>query len=732
MLWTALLFMVPRLYAQQTDAADSSAKNLETIVISFNKWEQKLNEVPNKIQKVDMRDVRLRNPQTTADLLAQQGGVFIQKSQQGGGSPMIRGFATNRVLIVSDGIRMNNAIFRSGNIQNIISIDPLALEDAEVIFGPGSLIYGSDAIGGVMDFHTLAAAYARDRKLIARGSALVRYATANAEKTLHADLNLGGKKWSVLASLSHNGFGDPKMGIHGGQETYLRPEYVERINGTDSIVRNPDPRVQRFNDYEQLNLLAKARYRASEYLDLQYSFTLGQTGDAPRYDRLIQYRQGKLRFAEWYYGPMIWRMHSLQATHNRKNALYDESRITLSYQDYDESRNDRTRGNNTRNTQSEKVRAYTANWDMVKKGNRSEWYYGAEIIYNAVGSSGFRKNIVTEAYAPFVSRYPDGSTWFMAGVYASNKYNIHERLTLTSGLRYSYGALDAEFDTSFISFPYSESRIRDGALTGNAGLVYRPAETWQLNAHLSTGFRMPNIDDVGKLFESAPGNITVPNPDLKSEYAWNAELGLVKSVSKKFKVELNAFYTLLDNAIVRRPATFNGKDSILFDGVPSRVESLQNAARANVWGFQAGMEINLLRALVLQANANWIQGTETDDLKDEQVPLRHAPPFYGNANLRYKSGKWFLEWSAFFNAEVRNEDLAPTEQAKRDIYATDENGNPFSPSWYTINLKASYQLNSHLSINAGWENMTNQRYRPYSSGMVAPGTNFIFSIRATL
>jgi hemoglobin/transferrin/lactoferrin receptor protein len=582
-----------------------------------------------------------------------------------------------------------------------------------------------------MDFHTLTAAYARDGKLQARGSALARYATANAENTLHADLNLGGKKWSLLASLSHNDFGDPKMGIHGGQERYLRPEYVERINGIDSIVRNTDPRVQRFNGYQQLNLLAKARFRPTDHLDLQYAFTLGQTSNAPRYDRLIQYRQGKLRFAEWFYGPMIWRMHSLQATHNRKNALYDESRITIAYQDYDESRNDRSRGNNNRNTQAEKVRAYSGNWDMVKKANRSEWYYGAEIIYNTVGSTGFRKNIVTEAYTPFVSRYPDGSTWFMTGVYASNKFNIHEKLTLTSGLRYSYGTLKADFDTSFIKFPYIEADIRDGALTGNAGLVYRPAETWQLNLNISTGFRMPNIDDVGKLFESAPGNITVPNPDLRSEYAWNFEVGLLKSQSKKFRVELNAFYTVLNNAIVRRPFTFNGQDSILFDGTMSRVEALQNAAMAQVWGLQAGVDITLLRQLTLQANANWIEGRETDDVLDKQVPLRHAPPFYGNANLRYKAGKFFVELSGFFNAMVTNENLAPSEQAKPDIYAKDENGKPFSPSWYTLNLKASCQVTRNLALNAGWENMTNQRYRPYSSGMVSPGSNFIFSARVS-
>lgn len=131
----------------QTASVDSAYSDLETVVVSFNQWEQKRNEVPNRIQKVDLRDIVLRNPQTAADLLGQSAGIFIQKSQQAGGSPMIRGFAANRVLIVADGVRMNNAIFRSGNLQNIISIDPQAVENAEVIMGPGTILYGSDAMG---------------------------------------------------------------------------------------------------------------------------------------------------------------------------------------------------------------------------------------------------------------------------------------------------------------------------------------------------------------------------------------------------------------------------------------------------------------------------------------------------------------------------------------------------------------------------------------------------------
>jgi len=707
-------------------------KTLGEIVISVNKWEQKLNEVPNKIVKINKFDILRNNPQTSADLLSQTGAVFVQKSQLGGGSPMIRGFATNRVLLVVDGVRMNNAIYRSGNLQNVISIDALSTETAEVIFGPGSLIYGSDAIGGVMDFHTLDARISKDKKMQVRGSVLSRYSTANKENTIHADINLGWKKWSVLSSFTYSKFDDLKMGKNGGQDSYLRPEYVEIVNNTDNIIQNSNPRIQRFSGYDQTNFLQKIRFKPNENWNLQYSFAYAKTGDAPRYDRLIQYRNGALRFAEWYYGPMKWNMHNLQILHSKKTSIYDDARLTVAYQDYEESRIDRTRANNNRNRQVELVDAISANWDATKTVGKGEIFYGLEYVHNKVGSFGERTNISTNVVTPMISRYPDGSTWGTAGIYGSYKKNLHPKVTLTTGLRYSLNTLKASFDTTFIKFPFKDAEIKDGALTVNAGLVFRPADGWQLNSNISTGYRMPNVDDIGKLFESVPGNVSVPNPELTPEYAWNFEFGIVKNIPSKFRIELNVFHTILDNAIVRRFSTFNGQDSILFNGILSQVEALQNVGKATVSGFQVSSEFFFTSALSLQTHANWITGKETDDSKNEQVPLRHAPPFYGSTTLRYKIEKLFIEASAQYNRKIENEDLAPSEQAKTDIYAKDANGKPYSPGWYTLGLKASYQIIKNLQITAGWENITNQRYRPYSSGIVAAGSNLIISLRVSL
>lgn len=716
---------IPLAVTAQTD----TIKGYDEVTIAGNKWEQKLSEVPNKITKISKKEILFNNPQTSADLLAQSGTVFVQKSQMGGGSPMIRGFSTNRVLLVVDGVRMNNAIYRSGNLQNVISIDPLSTETAEVIFGPGSLIYGSDAIGGVMDFHSLEARLAPEgKKLFTKGSGLVRYSTANREKTAHADITVGSRKWSYMGSVSYSNFDDLVMGRNGGQDSYLRPEFIERINNRDSILKNPDPYKQTPSGYNQWNVVQKIRFKPSHKLDLQYTFYYGGTGTTPRYDRLIEYRNGNLRFAEWNYGPMLWRMHTLQATFLKANALFDEAKLIAGYQNYEESRIDRQRNNVNRRTQQENVVLWTANFDATKKWGKGELFYGLEAVTNKVGSQANTTNINTGVAQPSATRYPDGSTWDSYGAYASYRINFHPKYTFNTGLRYSYGVVNADFNSRFFPFPYTNYNLRDGAPTGNLGLVFRPTQTWQINGNISTGFRMPNIDDMGKLFESSPGNVTVPNPNLQSEYAWSFEVGVVKHLPGKVRVELNAFHSILNDAIVRRPYSFNGQDSIFFDGAKSRVEALQNVGKATVWGIQAMAEVWFAHQFSAFTFLNYINGNETDDARNVQVPLRHAPPFYGSSGLRYQLRGFRAELNAQYNAEVSNENLPPSEQTKTAIYATDENGKPYSPGWYTLNLRGSYAF-GNATLGFSWENITNQRYRPYSSGIVSPGSNFIVSLR---
>ena len=721
-----ILLPLPYLFAQ---VSKDTTNILSPVSVYYNRWERKINEVPNRITKFNFKQQRLQNPQTMADAIGVTGEVFIQKSQMGGGSPMIRGFATNRVLMVVDGVRMNNAIYRSGNLQNIISFDPLALEDAEVIFGPGSLMYGSDAIGGGMDFHTLQPKFATENKTLVKGDAFVRYASANQEKTGHANINIATNTFSFLTSLTTSDFGDLQMGKNGGQDGYLRKEYIERVGNQDVVVKNENPYVQKQSGYHQNNLLTKLRYKPSEHWDIQYGFHYSKTGNIPRYDRLIEYASGNLRFAEWNYGPQFWTMQNLQILHKKATKLYNEAKLVVAYQQYEESRIDRRRNNNNQRTQTENVDATSINIDFTKAINEDdEIFYGAEWVGNVVGSKAVNVNIANNLQTKVATRYPDGATWNSFAVYASYKKEINDKLNFSTGLRYNTGQTKASFDTTFFRFPFTSSNITNSNLTGNIGLVFKPSERLQLNALASTGFRMPNIDDIGKVFESAPGNVVVPNNQLKPEYAWNYEIGVQYNKPGKINYYLSVFTTTLNNALTNRPFSFNGQDSIMYDGTKSRVNAIQNVANAKVWGVQLGWELFFNKYIKWQTKLNWIEGHETDDVKNEQVPLRHAPPLFGSSAVQWQKNKFAFELNTQFNGQINSENLAPSEKAKTAIYALDNTGKPFCPSWYTINLKANYNIGK-FQIHLGWENITNQRYRPYSSGIVAAGSNLVTSLR---
>ncbi len=701
---------------------------INEVIVSATRWTENSVEVPSKIITISPENRLLQNPQTAADLLGISGKIFIQKSQQGGGSPMIRGFATNRLLYAIDGIRMNTAIFRGGNIQNVISLDPFSVEKTEVVFGPGSVIYGSDAIGGVMAFRTLEPTFSSAGESSVNGNAITRYASANHEKTGHFDINIGWKKWAIVTSISSFDYGDLLMGSHGPDE-YLCPYYVQFANGSDQVFANENKRLQRPTGYDQINFMQKVSFKPSDKWDFQYGFHYSETSSYSRYDRLIRYRNGYPRYAEWYYGPQKWMMNNLKIIHNKENALYNQMSLRMAQQYFEESRISRNINDPLREIRTEKVNAYSINLDFTKSaGGKNNIFYGAEVVWNDVNSQGINEIAYSDTSMPGPSRYPQ-SIWSSYGVYLSDQYKVNEKFLVQAGLRYSQYSIDADFDTSFYPFPFTTANLNDGALTGSVGFVYRPSDTWVINANAATAFRSPNVDDIGKVFDSEPGSVTVPNPDLKAEYAYNFDLGIVKVLSDIIKIDITGYYTLLQNALVRRNYTLNGMDSIMYDGTLSQVQAMQNAAKANVYGIQAGVEVRLPSGFYLVSDFNYQKGEE--ELDDGTTsPSRHAPPGFGVSRIGYKTNKLDLQFYAMYSGERKYEDMPEEEKGKPEIYAKDDDGNPYSPSWYTLNFKAMYHFTGNFTVCAGLENITDQRYRPYSSGIVAPGRNFILSLCA--
>jgi hemoglobin/transferrin/lactoferrin receptor protein len=699
--------------------------SLKEVVISASKFEQHKKEVPQNIVSINAEAIELANPQTSADLLTNTGRVFIQKSQLGGGSPMIRGFSTNRLLITVDGVRMNNAIFRGGNVQNIISIDPFTIENTEVILGGGSVIYGSDAIGGVMNFYTKSPRLTKSDTAEINSNATVRYASASSEKTGHIDLNFGFKKWGFLSSISFSDYGDLLMGRYGPDD-YLRPEFVEHLNGQDKIVPNSSPRLQKFTGFNQTHFSQKIKYNASPLLKFDLGLNISSTSDYPRYDRLTQYTDDEtLKYAQWDYGPQKWVLGHLQMTKlSARSRLFDKIKFSLAYQNFKESRISRKFNSRSQKLREENVDAFSVNFDFEKTiSDPSKLFYGAEYIHNTVGSVGHAHHLVTNEATHSASRYPDGSDWQSIATYLTLKHKPNSKLTFQSGVRYNHIIIRSNLSRP--NYPFDKANLNTGALTGTAGLSWACNEDLLLKLNTSTAFRAPNIDDIGKLFDSSPGAVVVPNDNLKPEYAYGAEISASGNLNTSISFDVSSYYTYLDNALVRKAFEVDGESTILYDGELSEVIAIQNASKAWISGIDLGLKILLNQHLKLTSQYSYIHGVQEDE-PGMEMPVRHVSPTFGNTHLIWKKRKLIIDGFIAYNGALSASEISP--ELSTSLFATDTNGDPYAPSWYTLNLRSHYQFNPSTSFVVSIENMTNQRYRTYASGISAPGTNFIFSI----
>lgn len=702
---------------------------LGIIDLSFNKWERNKDETPISISTISKKEIEFKNPQTAADLLEQSGQVFVQKSQLGGGSPMIRGFSTNRVLLVVDGVRMNTAIFREGNVQNVIALDANAIEQTDIISGPGAVIYGSDAIGGVMNFSTLSTpdfSFADKTKF--NLGYLARYNSANSEKTAHLHFGFSKSKFASISSFSFSDYSDQSMGSFGPEE-YLRNHYQDRINGRDTSQWNANPQLQLGTAFNQFNLMQKFKLKLNSNSELSYGFHYSLSSDVPRYDRLIEYSgEDSLKNAEWYYGPQKWMMHNLNYTLRSNNKFFDHLKTNLAYQFFEESRNDRKMFSNSLRQRTETVRAINFSLDFEKIiSHKTRLHYGFDNVYNKIGSEGIIVDILNQNEIATNTRYPDGSLWNATSAYASITHRILPELTLDLGLRANWVHLSGEIDSSFFPLPNVNIDNDFKALNGSIGLAYNAKKDWKFILNASNGFRAPNIDDISKIFDSSPGNVVIPNPDLKPEFLYALDFGLTNNSWKPLKLQLNLYYSYLQNALAREDFNLNGEDSIFYDGELSQVQAVQNIGSARVWGIQAAADLRIVKDLHLKGNINYTQG-ETS--KGEA--LRHVAPLFANTHLNYKYKIVDFDFFVNYNGVLSYENLAESERDKALLYAIDTEGRPYSPSWYTLNLRMAVNLSEKLVVQVGLLNINDARYRSYSSGIAAMGKSINLSIRGRL
>ena len=693
-----LLLLFPfSLFAQDTIQIPNL---LPEIIFLEQKKEQERLYNPQQIVEINQKKISQLLATTTADVLQKSGEVVIQQSQSGGGSPIVRGFEANRVLLVVDGVRMNNAIFRSGHLQNSISTSPNMLAKIDVIFGPASVKYGSDALGGVIHIHSKSPSYNQEKKT----NFSQKYSSANQGVSLHIDHSWSKKNWSYLSAITINKFGNLKMGanrLHGYQD-WGRQTHITQ------------GKTQLKTDYNQIDWIQKFRYDGtknwSHLINLQYS----STTNLDRFDKLNDLSGGTPKFEQWYYGPQKRLLSAVASQYNQKHLLFDEFNNHVSFQIFHESRHSKKFGENL-NERFEKVFVLSNTSDFIKNIGYNVLNYGVDFQNNIVNST---------ANQATATRYADGGSQMqLFSVYGQYKmpYGLSSNY-VSAGLRYNFSALQANFiDTATYSLHFSKIDVKNQAITASVGWKAAINKKLQMGASLSSGFRSPNVDDVTKVFEKS-GLVTVPNNKLKPEYSYNAELNLSTKMNKNWDWNLSAYYTILEDAIIKQAFTLNNQDSIWYDGEYLPIVANQNEQQARIYGFYAKTNISLSQ------NWNWTNtiNKTIGIIQEAQRPLDHIPPLFAKSELQWKKNKHSISFYSLLNDWKRVDEYS--NNGSDNLNEATEDGNP---RWWTLNLSYVAKISTTTTVQLALENILDVHYKTYSSAISSPGRNVIISLNSS-
>ena len=690
------------------------------------------------------KEIERLNTQNTADLLEKRAGINVQKSQMGGGSPVIRGFEANRILLVVDGVRLNNAIYRGGHLQNIISIDNASLEQVDIIFGPSSSEYGSDALGGIIHLKTKRPKFSEKPKF--SHSYSTRYATANKGISKHYDMQYTGADFALFSSFSHSDFDDLRMGSyrsHGYSDWGKVYHFIE-----DGVQQeNTDADIQRNTGYSQTDFMQKVILKIDPQWTLTGNFQYSNSSNIPRFDKLNDYKTvdydslnnqtiyNGLKYGSWNYGPQKRYFSSIQLDHSVNNILMDSAQLIFAYQDVYESRHIQKIGSEESINRYEKVDIYSFNANFRKNKLR----YGMVYYSNTVNSKANLHNLQTvSSYEQ--TRYPNGGSSMnsLAG-YLTYSKNFGEQLKIHSGLRYTQNELKALFhNTRTWTLPYDSIGYKYKALTGNLSLAYHPNESWKIAAIASTGFHAPNIDDTGKLFIKSK-ILTIPNFNLAPEFAKTIELNVTKNINNRILINANAYYTLIDDAIMRVDADTNDYNGFIID--PDEdflyIKTNKNTGKAEIYGATASISMRIASNYTLESDYTYIKGR---NIKND-LPFTHIPPSFGKTAFYADYDNWRASFFVLYNGrkaidEYDIESGTDNEEESPIEWVLHEESNSMiieyqgTPAWYTLNMSAMHRFSESFTVQLALENILDSHYKTFASGLSAPGRNFILTLRA--
>jgi hemoglobin/transferrin/lactoferrin receptor protein len=633
-------------------------------------------EISSSLTLIEADAVRMQKLVT--DALADEVGTFLQQTTPGQGAVIIRGLKGSSILHLVDGIRLNNAIFRSAPTQYLALVPPAAVERIEVLRGSPTSLYGSDAVGGVVQVVTRVPTFTSDSTSV-RGDVMVSLDTAELGQTFRGTLDVGSTAFASSLSAGYSSTGDRRTGSG---------ERVAPSGYTSKSAR--------------LVLSMKPRNDRSWLLDLHYL----KQPDTPRIDELVAgFGQTEPSSSEFSFAPNQ-RLFAHGAYSHGDGWLDLDWQLDLAWQRIDDDRVTRNYLATERRHEANRSDLLATTASATRQTARGSWIVGSEFYYDKVHSSRIEEDLVSGQQQSLAPRFPDHSTIRQVAVFGNIAHRLSYRHLLNGGVRFSSVAVNLPESPVF---PGTDIDIDD--MTADLGWIFDLADSWQLVANIGRGFRTPNIFDLGTLGERPGNRFNIPNPDLGSEQVTNFDIG-VRQVSDRLRFEFSLYWLDYDDkitSVLSGDITPDGRD----------VVQSTNAARVTIRGAEAGADIALTNSLTARVVANYTWG-EQDILNLAAEPADRIPPLSGSLRLNYDSGREFSldAWLRFAGSQDRL-----SARDVRDV-RIDPRG---TGGWGIMGASASWTDGAAMQITAGVDNILDKQYRSHGSGIDAPGRNLFFS-----
>ncbi len=651
------------------DAADS-AKTLDAIQVTASRRSELASEVPQAVTVIGKEDLKGRVAQTNADLLRGEIGAFVQQTTPGQAVVIVRGLKGSEVLHMVDGFRLNNAFFRNAPNQYPALIDPLMIEQVEVLRGPASVLYGSDAMGGVVQMLSAKPTYG----LGFSGRAQLRTASADSSMIARTEVNYSSDQFYAHVGATHQDVDNLEIG--GGS-------------------------VLPFTNYTARFANAKFGWAINESHELVLNTQFGRQPRTPRYDELVPgFGQTRPTSAEFLFRPQERYFASLKHVWDINNAWADRITTVLGRQDIVDDRLNRDFGTLNRDIEENTSEMIGVSTQFEKSIGDHYLSFGVERYEDEITSSRIRQNVATNAFSARPSRFPNGSTMDSTGIYFSDDWQLSSALDVIYGLRYS--RFDIELPPVINNTGVS---LNPNKVTGNLGINYEVATGFNVIANYGRGFRAPNVFDLGS-FGTRPGNrFNIPNSELNPETVDTIDAG-IKFQQGAWSGEIIAYSSRYDDKITsvetgERTAT----NQIIVQN--------QNATRLNLHGFEAGLRYD---SDVWSGYLTSTLTRGTEQFGTLEYDADRIPPLFGKAGVDYRyNDAWTLSAYSYF-AE-RQDRLSP-----RDV--TDPRINPNGTAGFAIfNVAANWEVSEQLQLRLSLENLADKRYREHGTGLDEAGRN---------